>query len=112
MSVNVSPPLPSPIPYSQNLPCNILAASRVVLRTFVSYKYVTVNLFKMISRFLMGTYPVANQNDISRFLMGTCPVANQNDISRFLMGTCPVANQNDISRFLMGTCPVARHNSY
>ena len=47
ISVNVSPPLPVPIPipipFTYNLPFQLLVKSRVVLRTFFSYKYVTVD---------------------------------------------------------------------
>ena len=51
-SVNVSPPrpvpIPIPIPFTYNLPCQPLVKSRVVLRTFFSYKYLTVDLIKFI----------------------------------------------------------------
>ena len=49
LSVNVTTPRPAPIPYTHNLPCKVLVASRVEPRTFVSYKYVTVELIKIIS---------------------------------------------------------------
>ena len=46
--VNVSPPFPTPIPFTHNLPCKILVASPIVQRTFLSYTYVTVDLIKII----------------------------------------------------------------
>ena len=49
LSVNVTTPRPAPIPYTHNLPCKLLVASRVEPRTFVSYKHVTVELIKIIS---------------------------------------------------------------
>ena len=52
ISVNVSPPrpvpVPIPIPFTYNPPCQPLVTLRVVLRTFFSYKYVTVDLIKFI----------------------------------------------------------------
>ena len=43
---NVSPPFPTPIPFTHNLP-KMLVASRFVQGTFFSYNYVTVDLIKM-----------------------------------------------------------------
>ena len=48
LSVNASPHRPAPIPYTYNLPCKVLVATRVELRTFISYKYVTVDLIKIM----------------------------------------------------------------
>ena len=48
-SVYVSPSRPSPSSLTHNLPCKILIESRIMLRTFLSYKYVTIDLIKMIS---------------------------------------------------------------
>ena len=45
--LNVSPPFPTPIPLTHNLP-KMLVASRIVQRTFLSYNYVTVDLIKII----------------------------------------------------------------
>ena len=44
---NVSPPFPTPIPFTHNLP-KMLVASRFVQRTFFSHNYVTVDLIKII----------------------------------------------------------------
>ena len=44
---NVSPPFPTPIPFTHNLP-KILVASHFVQRTFFSYNYVTIDLIKII----------------------------------------------------------------
>ena len=44
---NVSPPFPTPIPFTHNLP-KMLVAFRFVQRTFFSYNYVTVDLIKII----------------------------------------------------------------
>ena len=44
---NVSPPFPTPIPLTHNLP-KMLVASCILQRTFFSYNYVTVDLIKII----------------------------------------------------------------
>ena len=48
LSVNASLPRPAPIPYTYNLPCKVFVATRVELRTSFSYKYVAVDLIKII----------------------------------------------------------------
>ena len=45
----VPPSRPSHSPLTHDQPCKILIESRIMLRTFLSYKYVTIDLIKMIS---------------------------------------------------------------
>ena len=65
LSVNASPHRPAPIPYTYNLPCKVLVATRVELRTFFPYKYVAGDLIKIIFVvflwvLIMSTYRTLN----------------------------------------------------
>ena len=68
ISVNVYPPrpvpIPIPIPFTYNLPCQLLVKSRVVLRTFFSYKYVIVDLINFI--FLVFLWVLIMSPNITR----------------------------------------------